>query len=456
MKKISSQEIEELKTKGCSGDLEKIELDESVSFYDLKIENCEFIGRNNFYGKAILKKSVLKDVNIFSHSYVCESTVIDTSIGNYAMVQNLSIVKNSSVFGLTLKNATYPVIINCSQITKDVVLGGSDFNRTLSRGGSIFAFAHLGCGEFVRSTIIGTPPTDEVPNTVVEIGHFGYYGDLTVLGIAIKKDGELVLPYKPSFYGILPQALNQAYFGKKSVDSFELLTGRCNFGAGTTVSNYDPIRGTKAGAFFMLASCGANVTISPYLTVLPGSLISTGSVDITREKNVIAPNSLVITARDKGNIMDGYYDEAQKKILNNRTAEEVEYLIQDLKVKESLAMFFSGYNEGALDQIKKASKKSSQSVLKYFGLLEKSVAALEVKIKEKPEKTQKYLEKLYMQKKIFSKSREVAKQIEKIIDHIESINIAQECGISVQAGEIKFTKEQVVQLEDSLVQISDL
>lgn len=477
MQKIDDKFIENLKKNGCTGDLEKIEVSQFVKPKDLDICNCEFIGTNGFYGKAKLKNSTLKDTVFFGHDYICNSIVISSVIGAYTLIKNFSVVKNSTTSALTISQneneGTFPVLINNAQVDGDVILGGTDLCKTKSRGGSIFAFAHIGSGEFIRSTILGTPPTNEVKNSLVEIGHFGYYGDLTVLSLATKDgSGKYIELDSDLFHQNLPQAFCNAYFDEKIDGGFEIERGRSNFGAGTTVSNYDPIKGTKAGAVFFLSSCGASVSISSYLTVLPGSLIATGSVDITRKCNIIAPNSLVIGVRAEGVILEGYFDNVQKKIMNDRARQEVEYLMRELKTKEALASFFalgmksqnaseaSAFEKALLDTVKAAKKLAEKTIPKYFALLEQSADALGQKISSNPEKAGKYSKKMADQNELLKESQSILSDASNISKYIEEISQSVEKpkieDFKPEQKKISLTKGQEDQLGTSLINLDNL
>jgi len=471
MQRIDDQLIESLRQKGCSGTLDQIEIADGVDTDSLQIEKCEFYGVNKFYGTGKYLKSVFKDSSLFGHNYVCCSAILCSKIGQFTIVKNNSVVKNSATSALKTKQGlVYPVLINNSQIVDDVVLGGTDFNQTKSRGGSIFAFAHIGSGEFVRSTIIGTPPTDRNDNTLVEVGHFGYYGDLTALSLAIKdQSGEFILPDNEKFFDVLGKALAQVYFDTENDSEFSIVRGRSNFGAGTTVSNYDPIKGTKAGAFFLLASCGASVSIPPYLTVLPGSLIASGSVDLTREHNIIKPNSLAIGARERTVIFEGYLDDEQRKIMNDRTEHEMQYLLQSLKLRESIAKFLAtAKNEfdavalkDALMLNQNAAKKLAQkTVPQYFEFLEQSITALGEKTETSPEKASKYNQKLERQKQVMENSQTVLTKANETMEKIEELSNQISNGIfqetETQKYKIVLTKGQQTQLSNSIINIDDL
>jgi len=438
MKKIDIKFMEELKGKGCTGDLEKIEVSDFAKKQDLEISGCEFIGDNKIYGKVKLLRSTFKDSSLLGHNYISDSKILNSLIGTYTIVEDFSEVKNSTTSSLAISEGghidCYPVLINNSRINDDVIFGGCDFCKTKSRGGSIFSFAHIGGGEFIRSTIIGTPPTDEQKNSLVEIGHFGYYGDLTALALAVKNnEGSYINPPGELFYSSLAQAFSHVYLNVEQKEDFKIVRGRANFGAGICISNYDPIRGTKAGVTFILSSCGVGVTLSPYLTVLPGSLIATGSVDITRELNVVAPDSLFIGARTKTVYLDGYLDDLQRRIMNDRTQEEVNYLVQDLKTREALAEFFANGTKVlsasesfafrmALAQTAKTAKKLAEKTLpKYLDLLKDSVVALDLKAKSDPGNALKYNEKKSQQVEVEKRSSAILKEASEILKRIETI-----------------------------------
>ncbi len=471
MKSASEELIDLLKQNGCSGELEKIQLADDLDEKNLTINSCEFYGENTFLGRVKFSKSVFNNSVFYGHNHICCSTVLSSKIGAYTIIKNNSVVKKCSTSGITIDNHIYPVLINDSQLVGDVILGGTDFNQTKSRGKSLFLFSHIGSGEFVRSTIIGTQPNAETANSLVEVGHFGYYGDLNVLSLAIKNNkGEYVLPKDKNFFDLLDKALEKVFLSNDENKDFTVEKGRSNFGAGTTVSNYDPIKGTKAGALFILASCGANVSISPYLTVLPGSLIATGSVDLTREQNVIGPNSLAIGARDKTVLFEGYLDTNQRKIMNDRTYFEVDYLRQNLRLVGSLASFFAkmaGVKEGSERMIfmdafnlqkDNAQKLASKTIPKYFELLSQSIEALERKAKQLPGNTQKYNEKIKVQRETLETKEDALNQSNEILNKIGAL--AQD-GLSSETSsendlDIVLTKGQEDQLSDSLINIKNL
>ncbi len=477
MKKIDDQFIEELKKKGCSGDLEKIELGELVKNQDLEIVGCEFVGVNKIYGKVKLLRSTFKDSSLLGHDYISDSKILNSLIGTCTIVEDFSEVKNSTTSSLAISEAggisRYPILVGGSQINSDVIFGGCDFSKTKSRGGSIFAFAHIGGGEFIRSTIIGTSPTEVVKNSLVEVGHFGYYGDLTALGLAVRNSEEKYIdPTDELFYSTLAQAFSSVYLNIEQTEDFKIERGRANFGAGTSISNYDPIRGTKAGATFILSSCGVGVALSPYLTVLPGSLIATGSVDITRELNVIVPDSLFIGARAETVYLEGYLDDLQRRIMNDRTKEEVDYLIQDLKIRGALADFFANGTKSlsvseslafleALKLTSKTAKKLAEKTLpKYLKLLKDSIDALDQKSKLNPEKSTKYSEKKARQVKvekqsevILKKASEVVEKIETLIENIDEQNLGNS---EEQKLSLVLTEKQADRLDGSTIDIGDL
>lgn len=464
MKLADEKFIRVLQDNGCTGDLSRIELAEDIGADDLQIANCEFHGTNKFYGKGIFLKSVFKSSVFYPHCQVFSSTILNSQIGSYTVIKDNSVVKNCTTSGFSFKQSVFPVLINDSQMVDDVILGGTDFNQTKSRGQSLFLFAHIGGGEFVRSTVIGTPPSAEVKNSLVEVGHFGYFGDLNVLGFAIKaQSGNYLLPEDNEFYQLVPKALAKIFLNEPNEITVE--TGRSNFGAGTTVSNYDPIKGTKAGATFWLSSCGASVSLSSYLTVLPGSLIATGSVDLTRTKNVIGPNTLAIGAREQTVILDGYLTDEQKQILNDRSKEEINYLLHNLRLLKALASFFAQaaqFKEGseklvfinALKLIETAAKKLAQkSIPKYFDLVKMSVKTIEAS-----DKKQKYETKLEKQKNLLDQESAIVEKVKKLDIDITSF-LQDENKVDYHSQSkltITLTQGQEDQLANSLVNMETL
>jgi hypothetical protein len=357
-----------------------------------------------------------------------------------------------------------------------VVLGGCDFCQTRSRGGSIFAFAHIGAGEFKESLIFGTPPTEEQEDNLVEIGHFGYYGSLNVLSLALHdKNGESFSFDGEGLYNALENAFNNIYFADKLDPKIEVTRGRSNFGAGTTVSNYDPVKNTKAGAIFLLSSTGTNVVIPPYLFVLPNSLIASGSNDITRITNVVAENSLVIARSQTGICLDGYYDETRTAIMNDRSPHEIVFQLQYLRFLKVLAQLSTRGIKSAksgeaiawgrsLEKILKLSQKRAKKALpNYFELLKTSVAAIDKRIADKPTERPKLKAKAKVQKgalrgemAVLNEAATIHRFIEglsKDIDPEKLLKAAEGKGSVLTSGQVSFTKKQILHLKSSLVEI---
>lgn len=422
MQKINQEIKDYLRSSNCTGDLDILEVADDIDVSDLKIKNCNFVGINRIFGKVSLENSSIKNSVLSDSVKISDSNISKSFIGSGAIIVNYSIVNDTVISSTTLpkSNNSYISVVNNSQITGDVILGGCDFNKTKSRGGSVFAFAHIGEGEFKGNIIIGNPPTAGSEKTLVEIGHFGYYGDLIVLSFRVsdKEDSPFDLDCE-EYYNATKQVLLQTFFETTLTEEINVKRGRTNLGAGTVISNYDPIRGIKAGAIIILSSTGANVSLSPYLTVFPNSLIASGSVDITREKNVIWENSLVIGARSQSVVLEKYYDESKRQIMNDRSVEEMAYLKRNLSFLETISeVFAEGANSEnsfesfafvrALEKTKKsASEIVEKSVPRYFELLENSVKSIEEIVSQNPSRAKDFEPRLYAHSNVLGKKEEI-------------------------------------------------
>ena len=427
MPKISEAMKENLKTNGCTGDIGEIEIYGDRFAKDLNIKNCTFLGKNTICGALSLRNATIENSIIKYKVTITDSIVSNSFIGQGTTIINFSVVEDTIISQTTLPklNAKYISVINNSQISDDVILGGCDFNKTKSRGDSIFAFAHIGEGEFKRSIVIGSPPATKSQKTLVEIGHFGYYGDLLVLSFrAADKQGRSFNLDSKAYFESSKNALLNIFFGVPLSDNVTVEKGRTNIGAGTVISNYDPIRRIKAGAIILLSSIGANVSLSPYLTILPHSLIASGSVDITRKKNVILENSLVISVRSQDVILENYYDDNKKELMNKRSAEEMAYLQRHLSFLVILAeVCASGVDETdgfesyawtrALKIIEKTAREiAEKSIPKYLELLKKSVECIEKITSQNLIKSEEFELRLYAHKNVLDKALEIKSSTE--------------------------------------------
>lgn len=405
MQKISDQIKKFLAANGCTGDIDGVQIQDGLGEGNLDIKSCVFLGKNKIYGRISILNSTIENSQILDDVSISGSIVRNSFIGSNTLIMDYSIVSNTVISPMTLPESktTYISVIKNSQISGDVILGGCDFNKTKSRGQSVFAFAHIGGGEFKGNVIIGNPPTAKSEKTLVEIGHFGYYGNLLILSfrVADKQDHSFDLD-SDDYFDATKKALLNILFETSLPDNVTIKKGRTNIGAGTVISNYDPIKETKAGAIIILSSIGANVSLSPYLTVLPNSLIASGSVDVTREKNVISENSLVIGARSQAVVLENYYDASKRQIMNDRSVEEMTYLERNLAFFGILAeVFAEGVNSEdsfesfamgqALGEIKKAALEITQKSLpEYFELLKKSVRSIEKIISQDPSRAKDF------------------------------------------------------------------
>lgn len=480
MKKINQKTVSYLAKRGSTGDLGKIEIADDLKISDLNIRNCEFMGLNKIFGPTDINKSTIKDSVLFANTHIYHSIVVDSIIADNVIIENYSRIADTVVSSLSIPGeksvSIFPVWINNSQIEGDVILGGSDFSQTRSRGGSIFAFAHIGGGEFKESLIFGTPQTAQQEDNLVEIGHFGYYGSLNVLSLAVhEKNGGSFSPDGEDLYNALENALKNIYFMDKLGQKIEVTRGRSNFGAGTTVSNYDPVRNTKAGAIFLLSSTGTNVVISPYLFVMPNSLIASGSTDITRITNVIAENSLVIARSQMGILLDGYYDETRLAIMNDRSPQEIAFQLQYLRFLKVLAQLSTRGIKSAksgeavawgrsLEKILKLSQKRAKKNLPdYFEKLKKSVAAIDKRIADKPAERPKLKAKAKIQEGALRGETAVLNEavtIHRFIEGLSKVNdpekllkAAEGKGSVLTSEQVSFTKKQILHLKSSLVEI---
>ncbi len=487
---MNSGEVDILKKNSCNGDLDKIEVTKRFDISNSEIYDVKFIGKNIFFGTASAKRSVLKGSVFGDNVSVHDSIIINSFIGDLTVIENNSVVKNTTTSMLTVpvkqKNKytkkSFFVLINNSQVDGDTIFGGTDLRKTLSRGGSIFAFAHLGGGEFTKDFIFGTQPDSDSSKKIVNIAHFGYYGKIVVIGLGVyekTKEGAIKMHELDSdkFFTAYRAALSTVYFGKQPPKDVIYKTGRSNFGSGGSVSDYDPIKDIKSGAIFLLANTGVNVSIPAYLTVFYDSLIASGSVDITKQGNVIPENSLVFGARASGDLIEGYYDELQKGMLGENVQSELDFIIRYLKFLEVFigvatdgVRYAKGFERQAwLDAAKRVNgtirSVHKRWLLAYIEILEnKSIPNIETKMSMEaaPFKKNKLMKKLESQKKALSNKKEILDKAHCILKNVENMlhsienkvsieKLEKEYGMRKEKVEVGYSAEQEHQLETSLI-----
>lgn len=479
MRSLTNSELKELE-KTNNGDINKLIVSKKFDISKSQIFSNYFHGQNKIIRSCDLINSTIKNSTV-AQAKIIDSKIINSTIGPGAFIQD-SQVSGTVVSPLLIKDSepkhesdrtsrAFTVIIRNSQINNDVILGGSDFNKTKSRGGSLFAFSHIGDGEFSKNIILGMPPESNNSKTLVNIPHFGYYGKLIALSLAVyRKDDQKdngknakkgnIIPDidSKSFFEDYKEAINHLYFNTKSKVPYKI--GRTNLGAGASVSDYDPVTDKKSGVIVLMANSGVNVYFPPYLTVLYDSLIASGSVDISKYcDGVIPPNSLLIGARSEGALLKDYYDEEKKGILNDRCKQEIDFVMRYMRFLEVFSsVALQGMKSGnqfekvawskaiiLLDEyLKSVNKRWLES---YFTILEeKSIPALKKRLeKDDREKLRKQLniqiELQSNKQKILNEARQILKSSEKIVSSMSSIELSDSVAKS-RSYEIVYTPEQ--------------
>ncbi len=471
MRSLTNLELNELE-KTNKGEVAKLIVSKTFDFSKSQIHGNLFFGQNKIVNDCDLINSTIKNTTIVQ-SKIINSKIINSTIGPGTVIED-SQVSETVVSPLLTKDfeknsgktseknpgknlRAFIVIIRNSQINNDVILGGCDFNKTKSRGGSLFAFAHLGEGEFTRNIVLGMPPELNNSKTLVNIPHFGYYGKLIALSLAVyKKDRTMPDIDSKSFFEDYKEAISHLYFNTKSKVPYKI--GRTNLGAGASVSDYDPITDKKSGLIILMANSGVNVYFPPYLTVLYESLIASGSVDLSKYCDGIVPsNSLLIGSRNEGVLLKDYYDEEKKGILNDRCIQEVSFVIRYMRFLEVFSQVADqGFKSGTqsekmawskaiilLDEYLKSVNK--RWLEQYFTILEqKSIPSLKKRLeKDNREKLRKQLDiQLELQsnkKKILEDARQILKISEKRASSIKSIELSSS---KTKSYQIVYTLEQ--------------
>ena len=479
MRLLTTFEIKELE-KTNNGAVNKLIVSKKFDISKSQISNNYFYGQNKLFGDCDLINSTIKNTNV-AQAKIVNSKLINSVIGPGTIIED-SQVSETIISPLLIKDSSernsensraFVVIIRNSQINNDVILGGCDFNKTKSRGGSLFAFAHIGEGEFTRNIVLGMPPEIDNSKTLVNIPHFGYYGKLIALSLAVyKKDNNVPDIDSKSFFEDYKEAINHLYFSTKSKVPHKI--GRTNIGAGASVSDYDPITDKKSGVIVLMANSGVNVYFPPYLTVLYDSLIASGSIDISKQcpNCIIPPNSLLIGARSEGTLLKDYYDEERKGILNDRCIQEVNFVIRYMRFLE---VFSSVADQGIKlgskferiawskavilldDYLKSVNKRWLEH---YFFILEqKSIPALKKRLeKDDREKLRNQLDiQLELQAKkqnILNEAKQILKSSEKTVSSMKPIDLSDSSATAKQY-QIAYTSEQKHSFNGLLLAVSE-
>jgi hypothetical protein len=406
MRKLIGEEILEL-GESNRGDIDRIHVPDDFDLDKCEISGTDFRGENHLASRVTLINSIIKDCVVDENACIISSTAIGSCIGKCCIVEGNSVVKESVLSPICVpvlqesgkrEQRMFFVMVNNSQLDGDVVFGGSDLRGAKSRGGSLFAFAHLGGGEFTKNVIMGSQPEHDNSKTIVNAAHFGYYGKMIILGLAVyDKDRKVPDINSHFFFESYRNAFEHRYYAVKPGSDMLYEAGRVNLGCGLSMSDYDPIKDTKSGAMILLSHTGVNVTLPPYLTVLYHSLIANGSLDISKvcKNNVVPPGSLVSTRREATIALDGYYTENEPRQMNERCHDEMDFVVRYMRMLEAFSgLCLTGYAKShglekhawhkASQLMKSQAKTVNKRWLKaYFESLEKySIPGLEARLKE--------------------------------------------------------------------------
>jgi len=480
MRKLTDDELSRLLTHN-TGDLKKIEVIDGFDLSKCEIINNNFRGKNVLGCELFLLNSIIADTTVDSNVSVVTSTVVKSVIGQCTIIKNGSVVKDTVTSPIVLpvlqdnnktESRLFYVLINNSQVEGDVILGGTDMRKTLSRGGSVFAFAHIGGGEFTKNIVFGTQPDAESSKKLVCIPHFGYYGKMIVASLAVYNDGKLPDIDSDSFNDAYLEAYSHRYFNTELPNETTYETGRVNLGSGGSFSDYDPVKDTKAGAILLLADTGVNVTIPPFLTMLYHSLIANGSIDVNKvTDNIIPPGSLVSGARDNGFMLEGYYTDNEPKIMNDRCHAEMKFVIRYLKLiltfakfSERGSKFCSGIQKYAWNcaintLVSTAKSVNGRWLNAYFNALEKnSIPGLKKRLENQNES--RLQKKLDTQLDLLSKKAQFVKLGELVMEEIrklqsEKMSIDEIFEKTGQKVRINHTTEHNHQLKTTIISVPD-
>jgi len=337
MRKLDKKEIFVMADNGNRGDLKKIQVQNKFDLASCEIIGNIFKGSNEISNNSVIINSLLSEIRCCEHVRIVKSTVVKSTLGTCTIVKNDSVVKDSCLTPLMVpvdgKDKLFFVLVNNSQVDGDVIFGGTDLRKTKSRGKSIYAFAHLGEGEFTKNVIFGTQPTKNNKKTLVQVGHFGYYGKMIIEAVAAyDKNGKISDIDSDKFFNCYLEAFSHVYFREKLNDAtYEV--ARVNIGSGGSMSDYDPVKDTKSGAIILFSHTGTDVSYSPFLTVLYHSLLASSSSDITKhfKDGIVPPGTLVSTGKSNSFALEGYYIENEKKTFNDRSKYEMKFVIRYLK-----------------------------------------------------------------------------------------------------------------------------
>jgi len=479
MRKLNVEEISRLEEHN-TGTLHEIRVTDDFDLSKCEIIGNNFRGKNTFGSNLFLMNSILSDSTIDSDVSILTSTVVKSVVGQCTVIKNNSVVKDTVISPLVVpvlqKNKKtdrlFYVLINNSQVEGDVILGGTDMRKTKSRGGSVYAFAHIGEGEFTKNIIFGSQPDAESKKKLVCIPHFGYYGKMIVTSLAVYDDGVLDID-SDSFFNAYTESFSNRFFNTKLPGKVTYETGRINIGSGGSMSDYDSVKDTKAGAIILLADIGVNVTIPPFLTMLYHSLIANGSDDIIKitKNNIIPPGSLANGARNTGFMLEGYYTDNEPKIMNDRCHAEMEFVVRYLKLILTFAKISErgckntngiqkyAWNKAVETLITTAKSVNGRWLKAYFETLEKcSIPGLEKRLEKNYQP--RLQKKLDIQLGLLAKKSHLLKTGDSIFDEIKKlhakdlpiIDIYEKTGKKVR---IEHTTEHDHQLKTSIIRVPD-
>ncbi len=477
MRKLTDKEQAFLERCSNFGDLGEIEVPEGFDLGECEIIGNIFRRKNTIGTNTVLLGSIFQGAVIDRWVRVVKSTVVSSVLGRCTVVKNNSVVKDTVCSPLAVpvlsegkkKSALFTVLINNSQLDGDAVLGGTDMRKTKSRGASVFAFAHLGEGEFTKNMILGTQPDAESQKKIANVAHFGYYGKMIILGLGVY-DGMGNIPdiNSPGFYRMYRDAFIDRYFGAKTGVKYE--TGRSNIGSGASMSDYDPVKDTKSGAVVLLASTGTDVSIPPYFTMLYHSLLASGSVDSAKHLagGILGHGDLGVTTREKSYALPGYYIQNEKRILNDRCIEEMKFVIRYLRFLWMLSSV-AGHGAQCSRGVQKAGWIKASEIIRsvagsvrkrwldaYLDTLEKhSIPGLKRRIMR--ENSPRLEQKLMVQERLLAKRAEFTGAAQRIMDDMPGPLQMPEVGEIYLSGSrtlpVLLTPEQAIQLRVSIVSL---
>jgi hypothetical protein len=432
MRKLTKTELSTLKRNGNTGALSRIRVADKFDLAGCEIRETLFKGTNTLNSGVHLIRSIVSDTLIDSESWVLTSTVVKSMLGQCTVIKNKSVVKDTVCSPIvvpvhqrdkSVRNTLFYVLINNSHVEGDMVFGGTDMRKTKSRGGSVFAFSHIGEGEFTKNVMLGTQPDGYSAKKLICVPHFGYYGKMMMLALAAYKEDKVPDVDSEKLMDAYEASYIHRYFGGRLPKGISYETGRMNIGSGGSMSDYDPIKDTKAGAIMLLANAGVNVTYSPFLTVMYHSLIANGSIDVISavEDGVVPPGTLVGGAREKRFVQERHYLKHERRIMSSRCDAEVRFVVRYLRMLGALAKVARkgyrsrkgferlGWKRFADTLTSTAMSVSRRWLHAYFKILElNSLPGLKARIKKDKKKELK--ERLKVQEALLKKKREYLKQ----------------------------------------------